>query len=230
MMQFVYLHGLASSPNSKKARLLAERFAARGYTLHVPDLNAPDFARLTLTAMLERVAETMRTLPSGPVALIGSSLGGLTALAFADQYRRTEAMRVERLFLLAPALDFVENRRRALGEDGLQAWRESGWLDLYNYATGQPERLHYGLLEDVERYEAYAFDRLIPITIFHGRRDESVDYHQSVVFSQGRSYVDLNLVDSDHELLDQVDVIWEAICRACGIRPSPPAPLPEGEG
>ena len=217
MMQFIYLHGLASSPNSKKARLLAERFAERGYTLHVPDLNVPDFAHLTLTAMTGRVAETVRALQSGPIALIGSSLGGLTALAFADRYCTAEAMHVERLFLLAPALDFVENRRRALGEDGLQTWRESGWLDLYNYATGQPERLHYGLLEDIARYEAYAFDRLIPITIFHGKRDESVDYHHSVTFSQGRSYVDLNLVDSDHELLDQVDVIWAAICRACNI-------------
>lgn len=210
-MHFVYLHGFASSPRSKKARIFAAKFAEQGQTLHVPDLNVPDFAHLTLTAMVDQVAETVRALPSGPVALIGSSMGGLTALAFADRLRAAEAAPVERLVLLAPALDFMENRTRALGADGLAQWRERGWLDVFNYATGGPERVQYGLVEDVVRYDAFAFDRPVPILIFHGRHDESVDYRQSVRFAQARPYVDLRLVESDHELLDQTDVIWDAM-------------------
>ena len=44
MAHFVYLHGFASSPQSGKVSFLSERLAARGLTLHCPDLNEPDFS------------------------------------------------------------------------------------------------------------------------------------------------------------------------------------------
>jgi pimeloyl-ACP methyl ester carboxylesterase len=210
-MHFVYLHGFASSPKSKKAAIFAAKFAEIGQTLHVPDLNVPDFAHLTLTAMVERVAETVRALPPGPVTVMGSSMGGLTALAFADLRRDAEAESVERLVLLAPALDFMENRTRALGEDGLRRWQETGWLETFNYASGKPERVHYGLVGDVMQYDSFAFDRVLPILIYHGAYDASVDYRQSIRFAEDRSYVDLHVVDSDHELLDQTETIWDGI-------------------
>jgi hypothetical protein len=48
--------------------------------------------------------------------------------------------------------------------------------------------------------------------IYHGVHDESVDYRHSVRFAQSRPNVALRLVESDHQLHDQLDNIWaEAI-------------------
>jgi len=206
-----YLHGFASSPSSNKARDFAGRFAEHGITLHVPDLNVPDFEHLTLTAMLAKVADEVRACPPGDVYLMGSSMGGAVALHFTDRYRHTEADRVTKLFLMAPAFDFAGNRWHDLGEEGIRAWRETGGHEFFNYAAGGLRRVHYGLFEDLQNYDAFGLELDLPITIFHGRNDESVDVEQSIRFASTRPNVDLHVVDSDHQLLDQVDVMWSAI-------------------
>ena len=52
MSRFVYLHGFASSPSSRKARFFGERFRELGIGLEIPDLAEGDFRNLTLTAQL----------------------------------------------------------------------------------------------------------------------------------------------------------------------------------
>lgn len=204
----VYLHGLASSPASNKANIFRQSFEACGVAYHIPDLNVPDFEHLTLTAMLAQVAETVRTLGGGAVALIGSSMGGLTALHFADRYRGAEADLVTRLVLMAPALDFMANRRRSLGEDGINRWRETGVLPTFHYAYQRELPLHYGIVEDVQQYDSDAVRLELPLLIFHGKNDASVDYQGSVRFAQTRPNVTLHLLESDHQLLDQTDLMW----------------------
>lgn len=209
---FFYLHGFASSPASGKAQDFKARFAQRGITLHVPDLNVPSFEELTLSAMIAHVAAEIRRLPYGAVNLIGSSMGGAVALHLADRLRDAEGGQVARLLLLAPALDFEANRINQLTEDGVRAWRESGWLSLFHYGENAERRVHYGLMADMLTYDAFQVDLKQPILIYHGVHDESVDYRQSVRFAETRPNVALRLVDSDHQLRDQVDTIWaEAI-------------------
>lgn len=216
-VNLVYLHGFASSPGSNKAQEFRRRLAERGVLLHIPDLNVPDFEHLTLTAMLARVAETVRALPPGSVGLIGSSMGGLVALHFADRYRDREGARVEKLLLMAPAFDFMENRQRQLGDEGLARWRESGWLDVSHYGSETTRRVHYGLVEDIQGYDSYAVQVDVPVLIFHGTNDASVDYRQSVRFAESRPNVDLRLLNSDHQLLDQTDIIFEAMVAFFGV-------------
>lgn len=208
---FFYLHGFASSPLSNKARDFGARFAARGLKLHIPDLNVPDFEHLALTAMLDKVAQEIRTLPTGDVYLMGSSMGGTVALNFADRFRHAEATRVRKLFLMAPAFDFAANHWRELGAEGVDAWRERGWHEFFNFATGGLKPVHYGLYDDLQRYNIYASQLDLPILIFHGQRDESVEVEQSQRFAASRPNVDLRVVDSDHQLLDQTDVMWSAL-------------------
>ena len=207
----LYLHGFASSPNSNKARDFERRFAERGIRLHIPDLNVPDFEHLTLTAMLERVGQTLDALPPGDVYLMGSSMGGAVALHFTDRYRNVQAARVRKLFLMAPAFDFAANRWHDLGEAGIQAWRETGSHPFFNYAVGSERGVHYGLFENLQQYDSYSLRLDLPILIFHGRRDESVDVQQSIRFAEARPNVDLRVVDSDHQLLDQTDAMWMAL-------------------
>ncbi len=205
---FIYLHGFASSPASSKAQAFKARFAERRLPLHIPDLNVPSFEHLTLTAMIEAVAALVRRLPHGPVNLIGSSMGGTAALHFADRLKQAEGGRVARLLLLAPALDFHANRINQLTEEGVRAWRESGWLTVFHYGENTERRVHYGLLEDMLTYDSFAVQLSQPILIYHGVHDESVDYRQSVRFAQNRPNVALRLVESDHQLHDQVEIIW----------------------
>ncbi|NEQ67728.1 MAG: alpha/beta fold hydrolase, partial [Symploca sp. SIO2D2] len=100
-MKFVYLHGFASSPESRKAVYLNQAFANLEISLDVPDLNQGDFSHLSITRQLLQL-EAMLPETETPVTLIGSSLGGLTAAWLGQQLAQ-----IQRLVLLAPAFDFL---------------------------------------------------------------------------------------------------------------------------
>ena len=217
----LHLHGLGSSPASDKAVALGERLRRLGVTYLVPDLEVPSFERLTLTAVIARVAELTVATP-GPLALVGSSFGGLAALHFCDRHNGSDkrwgdaAARVERLVLLAPALDLLGDaeRRRGRGEledDWLERWRQDGFLDLPHSASGEERPVHYGLVQDLRGYDSFAVDLEIPTLIYHGRRDESVPYQQSVRFAGDRPAVDLRLLDTDHRMTGWLEAIGDGI-------------------
>src|SRR6188768_1478746 len=111
----VYLHGFASSPSSSKATRFGRELAALRVPFWCPDLNEPDFSTLTVTRMLGQTAAVIDAA-TAPVALIGSSLGAFVALHAAAA---AGPATVDRLILMAPALDFGGNRLRQLGEVGV---------------------------------------------------------------------------------------------------------------
>ncbi len=209
-MHIIYLHGFASSPLSKKAQYFKSKLESDAIQFHIPDLNVHDFGHLTLTAMIEAVAQTIRTLPDGDIVLIGSSMGGLTALHFCDRYASQEAQRVNQLILLAPALDFLANRNRQ-NPDLMTTWREQGHYPFFNYAHNKEMSVHYGLIEDVATYDSYTTNVVIPTLIYHGKNDESVDVEQSIRYAKSHEHVTLHVLDSDHQLLDKTDEILAGI-------------------
>jgi uncharacterized protein len=188
----VYLHGFASSPGSSKARFLAEKLAARGIELVCPDLNEPDFSTLTVTRMFEQVERLVCSLPGSPVTLIGSSLGGFAALHVAARDAAASG-RIDRLVLIAPALDFGRNRMSRLGEEGFESWRRTGRLDVAHHATGRIHGVHFELYEDAGRYDSFAVRFDEPILIFQGRNDEAVDCAMVERFAGDRPNVSLRL-------------------------------------
>ena len=137
----VYLHGFASSPASSKATRFGRELAARGVPFACPDLNEPDFSTLTVTRMLEQTAGVIDAARL-PVALIGSSLGAFVALHAAS----AAPGKVDRVILMAPALDFGGNRLRQFGDVGIEEWRRSGKLRVHHYASGQPRDVGFELL------------------------------------------------------------------------------------
>ena len=209
----LYLHGFASSPSSNKANIFCDKFRQIGINCQIPDLNEPDFEHLLLTAILAKVAETIRALPDGDVALIGSSLGGLTALHFIDTYPE-EAQRVKKLILMAPAFESSLRNDESM-DDATRAmmveWQSTGTRPFFNYAYNKEVPVHYALVEDLAKYDSYTVAYDIPTIIFHGKNDISVPYEQSVRFDQQHNHVKLYVRDSDHQLLDQTDFMWERI-------------------
>ncbi len=216
-MHLVYLHGYATSPASEDARVIAARLAERGIPLHIPDLNVPDFDHLTMTAILARVAEEIRALSPGAVGLIGNSLGGAAAVNFVHQYRHAEAAGVTKLALIAPAIETAEVWQGLLGEEQLARWRDTGTLDQYHYLYEEWHAVHYGFYEDLTRYPTAQASVNLPTLLFHGTRDEAVDYRASVRFAAFRPHVDLRLLDGDHRLLNHLDAITDAMIDFFGV-------------
>ncbi|MCY4598623.1 MAG: alpha/beta fold hydrolase [Acidobacteria bacterium] len=215
---FFYLHGLASSPRSGKARFLAEQFAARGLTLHCPDLNEPDFSTLTTTRMIGQVAAALRRLPPAPVALIGSSLGGFVALHLAEHVRSAlPAHPVDRLVLLAPAFDFGAPGMRERQTDWLARWRRDGWTEVQHHGYNEPRRLHFELIADAARYDSFAVRAETPMLVLHGRGDEVVDPDMVRRFADGRAHVRLVLLDDDHRLAASIARVWTETVAFLGL-------------
>jgi uncharacterized protein len=208
-MNVLYLHGFASSPQSSKATFLKQRFAERGISMETPDLNLPDFSTLTVTRMLEQVNTALDRLPTGPVVLAGSSLGGFVAVHTAA--RRGD--RVQSLILLAPALDFGPATLTGIGPQGLSLaeWKREGTLPVFHYAYGRKMPIHYALYEDAARYDATIVDLQMPILVCQGRQDDSVDPDSVERWSKRRPNVELHMLDDDHQLSRSLDYIWENV-------------------
>jgi pimeloyl-ACP methyl ester carboxylesterase len=212
LMHLFYLHGFGSSPASSKARVFVDRAAALGRRLHCPDLNTPDFSTLTTTRMLQQVDAAIAALPPGPVALIGSSLGGFLAWHLAARLPA-----VTRLVLLAPAFDFGRVGIPGFGVEELRQWRETGWREFFHYAADEPRRVHYALYEDAQQYDSKAVDPNLPTLVFQGSHDVLVDAASVRAFAMSHPSITLRELDDDHQLHASVDLIWNETAAFLGL-------------
>jgi pimeloyl-ACP methyl ester carboxylesterase len=219
VVNVLYLHGFASSAQSSKAAFFRTRLAEHGVAVGTPDFNQPDFSTLTITRMLDQVREATDAGPAGSFALIGSSLGAFVAVQAALQ----QPDRVDRLILLAPALDFGGNRMRALGDEGLDEWQRTNRLDVFHHGFGRVIPVHYELYTDARRYDSFNAALNVPVQVFQGRGDTAVDPESVRVWSEARPYVELHMLDDGHQLLGSLDYIWTESARFLGLTRSRPS-------
>jgi pimeloyl-ACP methyl ester carboxylesterase len=199
MPRFVYLHGFASSPGSRKARFFEERFRELGIGLDVPDLAEGDFRNLTLTAQLKVIE---RLAVGEAVSLIGSSMGGYLAALYAARHPK-----VQKLVLMAPAFSFASRWPETLGEPAMEQWKRTNALEVFHYSEGRVVELGHQLIEDARQYEAYPEFKQ-PALIFQGRNDTVVPPEYAERFAAGHSNASLRLLDSDHDLVNVLDEMW----------------------
>lgn len=210
-MHVFYLHGFMSSPASSKAAFLADRLDRHRLTLHCPDLNEPDFSTVTTTRMVAQVETAVAALAPGAVTLIGSSLGAFVALHMAECAAAGGAQSerpIERLVLLAPALDFGRRRLGDIDDAGMARWRDSGWLELTHHAYGEVRRVHYALFTDAHRYDSFAARCAVPMLVLQGDRDSVVDPETVARFAAPRPHVRLVRLDDDHQLAGSLERVW----------------------
>ncbi len=209
-MKAIYLHELGSGPASRKAVFFRQKLAASRVEAVVPDLAQGDFEHLTISGQLRVVEE----IAGGePVRLIGSSMGGYLAALYAARHPETE-----RVVLLAPAFGFATRWPASLGREKLDEWRRTGWMEVFHYAFGEPRRVHYGLIEDGQKYEDFPAVPQ-PALVFHGVNDTVVPSTFSEEFARGRANVRLRLLESGHELTDVTTPIWVEIENFLGLIP-----------
>lgn len=210
-MQYIYLHGFASSPNSAKALYLRDRFAECNIQLQIPDLNQGDFSHLTITRQIHQVT-TEFFLPGRRVTLIGSSLGGLTAAILAQKYAQ-----IEKLILLAPAFGFLSYWLPTLEAEKIQRWQQEKYLPVYHYGEGKFLPLSYDFVKDAAQYQENAWQRPVSTLILHGKNDEVIPVQASREFTKSRPWVQLVELPSDHALGNVLPEIWQAIHMFCQL-------------
>ena len=142
LTHLLYLHGFRSSPQSAKARLMAQHMAARHPAVHwwCPQLPPSPHAAMAM------VMDGIQHWPRTSMAVVGSSLGGFYATTVAE---RTGCQAV----LLNPAVNPARDLAKYIGE-------QTSWHDPDEHFFFQAEYvqelvdLHCGALSDPRRYWA----------------------------------------------------------------------------
>ena len=204
MREVLYLHGFASSPGSRKARFLAERFAEIGARLTAPDLAEEGFGSLTISGQLRVIERAVSEWP--PTLIVGSSLGGYLAALYAARHPGPTPA----LALLAPAFGFPARWAERLGEERMLEWRRNGRMEVFHYGEGRPAAIDFGFYQDALRFDPTPRVEQ-PTLILHGKTDEVVPPEYSAEFARNRPNVAVEWLETDHGMLDALDRIWERI-------------------
>ncbi|MEO8026963.1 MAG: YqiA/YcfP family alpha/beta fold hydrolase [Bryobacteraceae bacterium] len=207
MPRYIYLHGFASAPSSRKAQFFRQHFEDKGIDLAVPALDEGVFSSLTIGGQLKVVER--EAAGASDVVLIGSSLGGYLAALYAAR----NPQQVTRAVLLAPAFCFPRRWREEMGEDKLREWRERGSIDMFHHGAKAPLPMGYQLIAEAASYEDYP-DLVQPSLLLHGTADTVVPAKYSEEFVKRHPATShVILLTSGHELTDVMDILWNETAR-----------------
>lgn len=211
----LYLHGFGSAQSGEKADFFRRSATESGFPFCSFDFqghgeSGGKLSELTFSRNLDDVARVHDHLAErnlGQVVLIGSSMGGATALWHAA--RRPESVLAG--MHIAPAIGMRRALERWAGPRGLERWRRDGRI---RYQNGQvTTELDWELMEDLRRFdvEVLAAGCRTPTLLLQGKNDRSVDYRDVVQFAARApgGFLELRLYeDGDHRLVDRKDHLW----------------------
>ncbi|MFH0713585.1 MAG: alpha/beta fold hydrolase [Candidatus Micrarchaeota archaeon] len=179
----VMIHGYASGKEGETYVKTADITAAHGRNSFRFDLagnfeSEGKFEEQTITTM---IADTLaaiaflKTKGFTKFELLGSSAGGLVALIVASQ------MKIEKIALIAPVSNYVEQRTKKYGEAKIKEWKEKGY-NYYDAGKRGKFKVNYSAFEDMHNYlDTYTRVEKIkcPVLILHGDKDEDVSLSDS---------------------------------------------------
>lgn len=221
----LYLHGFASGQGGEKASFF--RASARAANLPFCSFDFQGHGEsggalrdLTFSRNLDDVARVHDYLIErnlGNVVLLGSSMGGATALWHA-------ARRPERILAgmhIAPAIGMGRALERWAGPERLDRWRKEGTI-LYEEGAVCTQ-LDWDLVEDLRRFdvEVLATGCRTPTLLLQGKQDTSVDYRDVARFVARApgGFLRLRLFDDgDHRLVDRKPELWAEMIAFLGER------------
>jgi len=92
----------------------------------------------------------------------------------------------------------------------MEAWQQAGTVDVYHYGDKRNRRLAFDLIPDGELYAPFP-DFHQPALIFHGEHDDVVPPQYSEQFAAQHANAKLEIVDSGHDLLNQLTHIGRKV-------------------
>ncbi len=209
---FVWLSGFKSDMNGTKVVALerwatesGQGFLAFDYSGHGASAGA--FDEGTISLWRQDALDVIDALASGPLVLVGSSMGGWMALLAA--LARPED--VSGMVLVAPAPDFTEKLMWAgMPEQARAEIMENGYT-LRPSDYDEPYRITRALIEDGRQWQLLDEPLPVdcPVRILQGMRDDDVPWThaQSLVAALTTDDVVLALIkDGDHRLSRDQDI------------------------
>lgn len=202
-----YVPGLASDMEGAKPHAL-DQWAAAGkraclrFDYRGCGASEGDFLDGTIGHWTTDALHVIDAAAPGPVVLVGSSLGGWTALLAA----RALGRRAVALVLLAPAPDFTQwDIVATLTVDERASLARQGYFERADTGLPTPTRYSRALIEDGARQMLLggAIDIGCPVRILHGQRDLVVRWQRSVDLAAHLASADVQLTlvkDGDHRL------------------------------
>ncbi len=173
----LYLHGFRSSPQSTKARLMAERMACQHPSTHFWCPQLPPSPRDAMALVMQGIA----SWPRESTAVVGSSLGGFYATGVAVALGC-------RAVLLNPAVHPARDLARHIG-------RQTAWHDPQTEFDFRPE-----FVDELNALEAGPLPRPALCFAVIAKGDEVLDWREMVARYPGSR---VKLLDgSDHALSD----------------------------
>ncbi len=210
----LYLHGFGSDQRGEKAVFFREQALAAGigfcsFDFQGHGASGGDMAGLTLSRNLADVARVHGFLAEQGVrrvALLGSSMGGGTAL----WYTALHPDEVVAGLHIAPALELEAGLLHWAGAEGARAWEESGTIRFSNQFVSCD--LGWELIRDLRTYplaDLLARHRT-PCLLLQGKLDDQVPWRGVADFAtRADGAVELHLfADGDHRLTDRKERLW----------------------
>lgn len=212
----LYLHGFGSDQWGEKASFFRQAALNEGLGFCSFDFQGHGRSEgrmvdLTLSRQLSDVELVARMLAARgyeQTVVLGSSMGGLTAL----WHSALHPERVACGLCIAPALSLTSTLMDWAGEEGMKTWRDDGVMRV-DSEVGSWD-LGWGFVSDLEDYSVSRLQRLSrrPFLILQGKLDDRVDWRQVLDFVAGCECapIELHLFgDGDHRLVDRKDRLWQ---------------------
>jgi pimeloyl-ACP methyl ester carboxylesterase len=212
---FLYLHGFGSVQTGEKAELFRAKALESGLPFCSFDFqghgeSGGTMRDLTLTRNLHDIGLVhawLRERGYGRICLIGSSMGGGSALWYSALYPDGICAGLH----IAPALDLEKSLVAWAGPEGCRSWEETGAIHFENDLVSC--ELGWELIRDLR---SYSYDELLktyrtPALLLQGRNDASIAWRGVLDFATRCSTpeIDLHLfVDGDHRLTDRKERLW----------------------
>jgi pimeloyl-ACP methyl ester carboxylesterase len=205
----VFLPGYMSDMSGSKATALFAEAEAQGRACLLLDYSGcgaseGDFADGMLSKWRDEVLALVASYVSGPVLLVGSSMGGWLMLLVAERLRH----RLAGLVGIAAAPDFTR-----WGYTGEQRAALASGAAIYqpNPYGPEPTPIHPGFFADAEchlRLDAM-IDLTCPVRLLHGKADADVPFEISLRLERALQSGDVQVTlveDGDHRLSRTSDI------------------------
>jgi pimeloyl-ACP methyl ester carboxylesterase len=214
MLQIVYLYGFASGPHSNKAQFFKGKFSTSAIPFDIYDY-IPDkasFQNMRFRFLMRDLDLYIKENHSKEEELIlfGSSFGALISALFTFFHPD----RIKKLILIAPALGFSAQRIVKLHNISLTLWKENGVIPVFHFRYDQEIPLAYSFYEDLLSHPPPDIEKLqipVPTLILHGKFDDVVPLIWSQQYAEINPEATLHILNGDHQLLDQKEVMWKII-------------------